>query len=74
MSWQNAMVEISQEREKIILRDGWYRVRSNHGSHRKYKHPNKKGKVTIPYHEKTLKLNTLKSICKQAQIDWRDYK
>ena len=68
------MPKTPKEIEKIILRDGWYRVRSNHGSHRKYKHPNKKGKVTIPYHEKTLILNTLKSICKQAKIDRRDYK
>lgn len=68
------MPKTPKEIEKIILKDGWYRVKSNHGSHRKYQHPYKKGKVTIPYHEKTLAMNTLKSICEQAQLDWRKYK
>ena len=32
---------------KLIEADGWYFV-SQRGSHRQYKHPIKKGRVTIP--------------------------
>jgi predicted RNA binding protein YcfA (HicA-like mRNA interferase family) len=32
---------------KLIEADGWYQV-SQRGSHRQYKHPTKKGRVTIP--------------------------
>ena len=32
---------------KIIEKDGWILVNQN-GSHRQYKHPVKKGRVTIP--------------------------
>ena len=38
--------------EKIIKADGWYQIKSNGGSHRQYKHKDKKGKVTIQYHSK----------------------
>ena len=68
------MPKTPKEIEKIILKDGWYRVKCNHGSHRKYQHPKKIGKVTIPFHNKTLTQKTLKSICLQAQLDWRKYK
>jgi predicted RNA binding protein YcfA (HicA-like mRNA interferase family) len=32
--------------EKKVLADGWYRIKSK--GHRQYKHPTKKGRVTIP--------------------------
>ena len=32
---------------KIVEADGWYQV-SQRGSHRQFKHPVKKGRVTIP--------------------------
>jgi predicted RNA binding protein YcfA (HicA-like mRNA interferase family) len=32
---------------KYIEADGWYWVRTN-GDHRQFKHPTKKGKVTVP--------------------------
>ena len=32
---------------KLIENDGWYYVRTK-GSHRQYKHPVKKGRVTVP--------------------------
>lgn len=38
----------SKQREKIILADGWYLVSIN-GSHHNYKHPTKKGRVTIRF-------------------------
>jgi predicted RNA binding protein YcfA (HicA-like mRNA interferase family) len=32
---------------KLVEADGWYLV-GQRGSHRQYKHPTKKGRVTIP--------------------------
>lgn len=57
------------EMEKIVLKDGWFRIKSADGSHRQYKHPVKKGKVTIPWHVgKDLKIKVVNSIYKQAQL------
>ena len=57
------------EMERIIIEDGWYFVRQK-GSHKHYKHKNKEGMVTIPFHKgKEIHPNTEKSIRKQAQID-----
>jgi len=53
---------------KLIEADGWYLVGAK-GSHRQYKHPVKKGRVTIsghPSHE--IAPGTLNSILKQAKI------
>ena len=52
---------------RIIERDGW-RVCAIRGSHRQYKHPTKRGRVTIagsPGDE--LAAGTLNSVLKQAQ-------
>ena len=35
-----------REVEKMLLADGWYEVKIV-GSHHQYKHPTKKGKITI---------------------------
>ena len=32
---------------KIIEADGWYALKRTGSSHRQFKHPNKKGRVTI---------------------------
>lgn len=55
---------------KIIEQDGWFLVRQK-GSHRQYKHPTKKGLVTIAAHKMNdeIAFGTLNSIYKQAQID-----
>lgn len=53
---------------KMIEADGWYIV-ATRGSHRQYKHPVKKGRVTIagnPNHE--LAPGTVNSIYKQAKL------
>ena len=57
---------------KMIEKDGWYLVRQK-GSHKQYKHPVKKGIVTIAAHKMSDEINvgTLNSIFKQAQIDLR---
>lgn len=55
---------------KMIERDGWFLARQK-GSHKQYKHPKKKGIVTIAAHKMSDEINigTLNSIFKQAQID-----
>jgi len=61
------MPKTPKEMERIILADGWYEVEQR-GSHRHYKHPTKKGKVTIPFHAKDLNKKTEHRILKFAQI------
>jgi predicted RNA binding protein YcfA (HicA-like mRNA interferase family) len=54
---------------KIIQADGWIIVHQK-GSHRQYKHPDKKGRITIAGHPgDDLAVGTLNSIFKQAGID-----
>ena len=53
---------------KVIEADGWYIVHTE-GSHRQYKHPLKKGRVTIAGHlGDDLASGTLNSILKQARL------
>lgn len=52
---------------KMIEADGWYLARTK-GSHHQFKHPSKKGLVTIPHPKKDLPPGTVKSILKQAGI------
>jgi len=53
---------------KIVEDDGW-RFHSQSGSHRQYKHPTKRGRVTIAGHpSKDLAPGTLRSILKQAGL------
>jgi predicted RNA binding protein YcfA (HicA-like mRNA interferase family) len=53
----------------IIEADGWYFVRQK-GSHKQYRHPTKRGTVTIPDHGKNDELNhqVVSSILKQAGL------
>lgn len=56
---------------KIIEADGWY-LADVRGSHRQYKHPTKKGRVTVPGKpSKVLPIGTERSILRQAGLDWR---
>lgn len=53
---------------KMLETDGWYLVRTR-GSHRQYKHPAKKGLVTVPGKlGDELAPGTLRSVMKQAGI------
>ncbi|NAS89902.1 addiction module toxin, HicA family [ANME-1 cluster archaeon AG-394-G21] len=53
---------------KLIEKDGWYLVRVK-GDHRQYKHPSKKGLVTISGHfNEDVAKGTLSSILKQAGL------
>lgn len=56
-----------KEMERIILADGWV-FKSQEGSHKHYTHPEKSGKVTIPFHGKDLPRGTEISILKQAGL------
>lgn len=57
----------AKELEKILKKDGWEHQYTK-GSHKQYKHPTKKGKVTIPFHKKDLKRGTLNKIMKDAGL------
>lgn len=52
--------------EQIEL-DGWYLVKVV-GSHNHFKHPTKKGEVTVPHPKKDLPRGTERSILKQAGL------
>jgi predicted RNA binding protein YcfA (HicA-like mRNA interferase family) len=57
-----------REARKLIEADGWYLTRTR-GSHRQFKHPHKKGLVTLAGHPRDdLAAGTLNSILKQAQL------
>jgi len=57
----------SRELIKLIEKDGWFLVNTE-GSHNQYKHPSKKGRVTVPHPKKDIPIGTLKSIKKQAGL------
>ena len=52
---------------EILRKDGWYEVGCD-GDHHQYKHPVKKGKVTLTHPKKDIPAGTLKSISKQSGI------
>lgn len=60
----------SAEVIKMLERDGWVEVRQS-GSHKQFRHPTKKGTVTVPHPKSEMAVGTLKSIEKQAQIRLR---
>ena len=60
----------SREIIATLQQDGWYEV--NHsGSHKQFKHADKKGRVTVPHPKRDIPIGTLKSIEKQAGIKLR---
>jgi predicted RNA binding protein YcfA (HicA-like mRNA interferase family) len=57
-----------REALRMIEADGWYLARTR-GSHRQYKHPSKRGLVTVPGKlSDDLAPGTLNSILKQADL------
>ncbi|MDP4120201.1 MAG: type II toxin-antitoxin system HicA family toxin [Bacillota bacterium] len=52
---------------KILTDDGWYEVGCD-GDHHQYKHPIKKGRVTITHPRKDFPIKTIKSIEKQSGL------
>jgi len=63
------MVKKVREIIRLIEADGWYFIKQK-GAHKQYKHPLKKGKVTITDHGKNTDLEDkdIHSILKQAGI------
>jgi predicted RNA binding protein YcfA (HicA-like mRNA interferase family) len=47
--------------------DGWAEVRQA-GSHKQFRHPTKKGTITVPHPKADLATGTLKSISKQSGV------
>jgi predicted RNA binding protein YcfA (HicA-like mRNA interferase family)/predicted RNase H-like HicB family nuclease len=52
---------------KLLKKDGWNKVDQD-GSHVQFKHPLKRGRVTVPHPTKDLPISTLKSIERQSGI------
>jgi predicted RNA binding protein YcfA (HicA-like mRNA interferase family) len=60
----------SREIIRELKRGGWYEV-NQVGSHKQFKHPTKKGRVTVPHPKRDIPKGTLKSIEKQAGVKLR---
>lgn len=60
----------SREVVKILEADGWYEV-SCVGDHHQYKHPSKKGRVTVTHPVKDIPIGTLKRIEQQSGLKLR---
>ncbi|CAB5081761.1 Uncharacterized protein Npun_F4007 [Olavius algarvensis associated proteobacterium Delta 3] len=52
---------------KILKQHGWHKV-AKVGSHCQFRHPDKKGRVTVPHPKKDIPIGTLKSIERQSGI------
>jgi predicted RNA binding protein YcfA (HicA-like mRNA interferase family) len=54
---------------RLIEADGWYRIKAK-GGHRQYKHPEKRGRVTVPGQmNEELDKKTEKSVLRQAGLE-----
>lgn len=57
----------SREIISCLQKDGW-KLAGVSGDHYHFHHDTKPGKVTVPHPKKDLKIKTVKSIEKQAQL------
>ena len=57
----------SRDVMKILLEDGWVEINCV-GDHHQFKHPTKKGKVTLRHPVKDLGVRDMKSIEKQSGL------
>ena len=57
----------SQDVIRALRSDGWEQV-GQKGSHVQFKHPTKKGRVTVPHPKKDIPIGTLRSVEKQADL------
>ncbi|MCK1338328.1 type II toxin-antitoxin system HicA family toxin [Bradyrhizobium sp. 38] len=53
-----------------LHKDGWVQV-AQKGSHVQFRHPSKKGRVTVPHPKRDIALGTLKSIEQQSGLKLR---
>jgi predicted RNA binding protein YcfA (HicA-like mRNA interferase family) len=54
----------------MLQLDRWY-VHNIRGSHHQFKHPTKPGKITVPHPKRDLPIGTVRSIFRQAGMEWR---
>jgi predicted RNA binding protein YcfA (HicA-like mRNA interferase family) len=52
---------------KLLKADGWFEVNQT-GSHKQFKHPTKKGRVTVMHPKRDIALGTLRSLQTQAGL------
>jgi predicted RNA binding protein YcfA (HicA-like mRNA interferase family) len=62
------MAKSTREIIRLLTADGWYEVGPT-GSHKHFKHPTKRGKVTVPHPKRDLPAKTVKSIERQSGVD-----
>lgn len=60
----------SREVLQALLADGWFEVNVV-GSHHQFKHPAKKGRVTVKHPDKDIPRKTLDSIERQSGLKFR---
>ena len=60
----------SREVIALLKKDGWSEVDCD-GDHHQFKHPFKKGRVTVPHPRKDFSIAVLKSIERQAGIKFK---
>ena len=53
-----------------LLKDGWVEV-NRVGSHVQFRHPSKRGRVTVPDPSRDIPIGTLKSVEKQSGLRLR---
>ena len=58
----------SRQMIAILEKDGWYRIKGSGSSHQQFKHPVKKGRVTVKHPCKDIPPDTLKSILRQSGL------
>jgi predicted RNA binding protein YcfA (HicA-like mRNA interferase family) len=61
------MAKSSREVIRKLRDEGWVAVGQT-GSHLHFKHPSKRGKVTVPHAKRDLPIGTLKSIERQSGV------
>ena len=60
----------SREVLKILKEDGWYEICCD-VDHHQFKHPTKKGRVTLTHPKKDIPAGTLKSIARQSGVTFK---
>lgn len=50
---------------RLLEQDGWVQV-ATRGSHRQFKHPDRKGRITVSHPNREMKRGTVASIYRQA--------
>jgi predicted RNA binding protein YcfA (HicA-like mRNA interferase family) len=60
----------SREIIRELKKAGWIEVRQS-GSHKQFRHPDRKGTVTVPHPNSNMAIGTIKSIERQSGVELR---